>query len=104
FEDKFLNAHNYTRVWTPVCLQATGGNTRSFPGVWVEEEGTSHVLHRKSLITRQSVTCAPCVSRFPVRGSCRLTLPFSVPPTYVLPHFGWWTRVPRLMPCDSVPP
>src|SRR5260370_22031219 len=96
--------HTHTRVWTPVCLQATGGNTRSFLGVWGEEKGTSRVLHRTSLITRQAVTFAPCVSRFPVWRSCRLTLPSSEPPTYVFPHFGWFTRVPRLMPCDSVPP
>src|SRR5260370_30470961 len=96
--------HTHTRVWTPICLQATGGNTRSFLGVWAEEKGTSRVLHRTSLITRQAVTFPPCVRRFPVWRSCRLTLPSSVPPPYLLPNLGCFTRLHRFRPCYTQPP
>src|SRR5215470_13357046 len=70
----------------------------------VGNRGASRVFHRNSLISRQSATLADWVSRLPVCASCRLSFPSIVPPTYALPHVGCLTRVPRLIPSESVPP
>jgi hypothetical protein len=43
--------------------------------------GTSRVFHRKTLIRLQSATLADWVSRLPVWGSCKLSLPDILPPT-----------------------
>ncbi len=89
------------RLWVLLSFQTEGGDRRSF--LWAER-GTSRVLQRNNLIKVQSVPFADRVKRWFVSGWWKLSLPWVVPPTVVLPHFGCLTSVPRLMPSESVPP
>src|SRR6266849_407893 len=102
-----FGCHNFTNDHKTLCLRIPrafqAGEEAGAPYLAVSP-GTSRVFHRTSLIRRQSATLADWVSRLPVSLSCRLRCPSIVPPTYAFPHLGCLTSVPRLMPCESVPP
>src|SRR5258708_16327620 len=90
-------------LWVGIISHYSAGEEASVPFLAVAR-GASRVFQRNSLISRQSATLADWVSRLPVCGSCRLSFPSIVPPTYAFPHVGCLTSVPRLIPSESVPP